>query len=240
MKTFKSIATGIFILSFVFIANACIDMGTVKGNEKVISQIRDLKGFTKIEASNGINVIISMGELEKVEVKADENLMNTIITEVKNGVLKIYAKRSIKKAKSSDVFVTVKELSSISGSAGVNIKSLNCLTSADLKIDASSGSDITLSVDCTVLSCSTSSGSDVKLSGKAKEFKADSSSGSDIKAFDLAADSSTVAASSGADIKINVLKYLSAEASSGGDIHYTGNPENVKKDVSSGGGLHKE
>ncbi|MBI5218680.1 MAG: DUF2807 domain-containing protein [Bacteroidia bacterium] len=240
MKATKIIFSAVIYLSFILFANACVNFSSVTGNGNVITQDRNVTGFSGIKASTGINVIISMGEQEKVQVKADENIAALIITEVKDGVLKIYCKENIKKAKSRDVYVTAKEIKSISGSAGVDVKSLNTIKSATLSIGASSGSEVTLSVESSDISCSSSSGAVLKLSGTTKNLAAKASSGSDIKAYDLTSDVCNASSSSGASVKVNVSKDLKAGASSGGDIHYTGNPSNIQKSISSGGGLHKD
>ena len=39
------------------------------------------------------------------------------------------------------------------------------------------------------------------------------------------------------DIYVNVIEDLDANASSGGDIRFSGNPKKVKKNSSSGGGI---
>ena len=80
----------------------------------------------------------------------------------------------------------------------------------------------------------------MRLSGKTTNLFAEATSGSDIKAPDLIVASSQVKATSGADITINTTQALIAKATSGGDIRYYGNPENVEKDESSSGSIKRE
>ncbi|MNE25260.1 hypothetical protein D3C80_1185830 [compost metagenome] len=75
----------------------------------------------------------------------------------------------------------------------------------------------------------------MKLRGSAKSLNVKSSSGSDISAYDLTAEVCVANASSGSDIEVTVTKQLTAHASSGGDVNYKGNPQNVVKNESSGG-----
>jgi len=82
---------------------------------------------------------------------------------------------------------------------------------------------------------SSSSGSDARLSGRAKFFTASSSSGSDINARDLEAQVCKVNVSSGADATVTATDELHANASSGADVRYYGNPKVVDIDESSGG-----
>ena len=75
--------------------------------------------------------------------------------------------------------------------------------------------------------------------GKTQKLIAEATSGSDIKAGNLQAESSHVKATSGADITVNTSKELTAQASSGGDIKYYGDPEKVDKTDSASGSIRK-
>jgi hypothetical protein len=97
-----------------------------------------------------------------------------------------------------------------------------------------------LDVNTTTLNCKSTSGSDLKLSGKTIKLIAEATSGSDIKAEDLIAESSQVKATSGAGITVNTTKELTANATSGADIKYLGNPEVVNKNNSSSGSIKRD
>ena len=54
---------------------------------------RKVTGFDAIHITSGIDLFLSMGNTEKVTVVADDDIIDDIVTEVKNGTLKIYLKR---------------------------------------------------------------------------------------------------------------------------------------------------
>lgn len=227
------------LLSAIFvIANACSNFETIQGNDKYTNEIRNLKDFHSIIASTGMHVVVSTGEEEKIEIKADENLLQYIKTEVKEGVLKISSSKSLKSKNKIEVYVTAKLLKRAAASSGADIKSLNTIVFEKMELKTSSGSSITMKVDCKQLKISTSSGSSILVSGKTTQLQAESSSGSEIKAFDLFAEICEVKVSSGSDIKINVSAELIADASSGGGITYIGKPSVVNKNTSSGGSVN--
>ena len=118
--------------------------------------------------------------------------------------------------------------------------STNTITAERLNLKSTSGSDMKLDVNTTILNCKSTSGSDMRLSGKTDKLIAEATSGSDIKAADLMAESSQVKATSGADITVNTSKELTAKASSGGDIKYYGNPEKVDKSDGVSGNIRKQ
>ncbi len=234
MKTFRNL----LLATLVIIAGA--STSAFAGNSDK-TENRNVKNFNEIKVSTGIDLYITMGNEEKVTVVADDEIIDDLITEVKDGTLHIYMKRNNRWFnwgsfnEPRKAYVTVKELQKIDASSGSDVRSENTLTGEELKIEASSGSDVEVEVVYKNLSLNTSSGSDAKITGKAKYFDADASSGSDIDARGLESEKCRVSASSGSDAVVNVSEELVARASSGGDVVYYGNPKTKDTDESSGG-----
>jgi len=222
---------------------SCINMnwGTgVKGNGNVVMETRAVnESFSKIKASEGLSVYLTQGNSESITVEADENLQELILTEIKDGVLKIHCKEQIGKASSRKVNVNFKSIAGITSTSGSSVYSTNTITADNLELKSSSGSNMKVKVEANNLTCDSSSGSSLKVSGEALSLSADASSGSTIKAGDLKAESSEVSASSGANLTVNTSKALIAKASSGASVKYYGNPEMLDTDKSSGGSINK-
>lgn len=231
------------VLSFTLFScnfNMNFDAG-VKGNGNVITKERNVDySFNTIKATEGLDVYLTQGNSTHITVEADENIHNLILTDVEDGVLKIHTKQSIGRAASKKVHVSFKDISAIISTSGSDVYAENTITVDELDLKSTSGSDMTLSVNTQILNCKSTSGSDLKLSGSTNKLIAEATSGSDIKAADLQAQSSTVKASSGADITVNTAKELIAKASSGGDIKYYGNPEKVDKTDSASGSIKQK
>ncbi|MCY1721053.1 DUF2807 domain-containing protein [Prolixibacteraceae bacterium Z1-6] len=236
MKTFKSL----IILTLALIVGV---NNAIAGNSDE-TQVRKVEGFNAIKVSTGIDLYLKMGSSEEVKIVADDDIIDNLKTEVKDGTLHIYMKKNnwfnwggnqTRKA-----YVTVNELVALHASSGADVRTENTIKGESLAVKASSGSDVVLDIFYKNLSVDTSSGSDATISGKAKTFKAESSSGSDIKAKDLEAKIGKLSASSGSDITATITDELYARASSGSDIKYYGNPQIRDTDESSGGDVrHK-
>ncbi len=213
----------------------------VRGNGNVITTDRNISAsFTSLKATEGLDVYLTQSNTESISVEADENLHDLILTEVEDGVLRIHTKENIGRASSKLVNVSFKDISSITSTSGSDVYSTNTITAERLDLKSTSGSDMTLDVNTSILNCKSTSGSDLRLSGKTIKLYAEATSGSDIKAADLSAESSEVKATSGADITVNTSKALTARATSGGDIRYYGNPETVDKSDSSSGSIKQQ
>lgn len=234
MKTVKS------LIILMLVAAVGINTAAFAGNRDK-TENRNVKNFRGIKVSTGIDLYLTMGNSEEVKIVADDDIIDDIVTEVKNGTLHIYLEKNNnwfnwgRLTETRKAYVTVKQLESIDASSGSDVRSENTLKGDELDIEASSGSDVYLDIVYKNVSLKTSSGSDAKLSGKAKYFTASASSGSDIVARDLETEKCNVKASSGSDATVNVSDELVAKASSGADVRYYGNPKTKDTDESSGG-----
>ena len=237
----KIIVSTLISLSFVS-CNFDFNINTgVKGNGHVTTESRNItKPYTSIKAVEGLNVYVTQSDNESISVEADDNLHDLIITEVIDNVLKIHTKQNIGSCTSKKVVVRFKNIASIKATSGSNVKSTGTIVTKHLNIETTSGSNMNLNVNTAALNCKSTSGSDLKLSGKTIELIAEATSGSDLKAANLMAQNTHAKATSGADITINTTKTLTAKASSGGAIKYTGNPKKIYKTDSASGSIREQ
>lgn len=224
----------------VVMSSCNINFG-VKGNGHVKTVERTVTGtYDEIEVSRGLDVYLTQGDTESIKVQADENLHDIIKTKIEGNVLKIYAEENISFSEVQKVMVSFKNVSRISASSGSDVFSTNTFNTESIKLETASGSDMTLDINAKSIDCSASSGSDLKVSGSTINLIANASSGSDIDAKGLKAQTTHVEASSGADISVHTTKELYADANSGGDIKYSGNPSKIKKNDSVSGSINED
>lgn len=237
MKTTTKFLSVLFIA--ITLASCNVNMfNSVSGNRIVTTQDRSTKEeFTKVKVSSGLDLILTQGNQQKIIVEADENLQDIIFTEVKDGTLRIYSEKSIWKAKSRKILVTIKNIEGITATSGADVYTEDTLKAEDIYIRATSGADVNVTVEATSVETSATSGSGIKVNGTAVNHTSKATSGASIRAYNLISENASVAVTSGADINIYASESLSAGASSGGDIDYRGNPKKVSKKTSSGGSV---
>lgn len=242
MTTLTRIIVTSIISLLMLSCNFSMNLGDgIDGNGNVETAERSISNdFDEIKVSQGIDLYITQSNDVYLTVEADENLHDLIMTEVTDGVLKIYSTENIRRASSKKVMLTINSISSIKATSGSDVYSTNTIEVANLELKSTSGSDIKLDVKTKSLDCYSTSGSDMELSGSTNLFTASATSGSDINASDLLAETSNVKATSGADISVNTSKALTAKATSGGDIRYSGNPEKVEKSDTSAGSVRQQ
>jgi hypothetical protein len=203
------------------------------GNGEIVEETRAVsEDFTEVLASEGIDVFVTQDSEFKISVEADENIIDLIGTDIRDGKLKIHAIENIGRA-TKNVYVSLPRITALNSSSGADLVVQNVIESESIELDASSGADLRVELRANEVSADASSGADIRISGTADILHADASSGSDIKARELEVKRCNADASSGADISVNVSESLVADASSGADITYSGEASvQTKKSVS--------
>lgn len=216
------------LISLLVFSGVMITASAQKTINDANAQKRNVSGFHAIEVSGGIDLSLSQGEEGVAVSAAKTEYRDKIITEVKNGILKIWFdwKSNLKfnwdnhKLKA---YVSVKNLDGLKASGGSDVDLDGTLKTTKLTMDISGGSDFKGRVESDELKIEASGGSDVSISGKAAKLTIDVSGGSDFSGYDLASDVCHVEASGGSDVRVTVNKELSADASGGSDVYYKGN-----------------
>lgn len=231
----------VFFMTSIFTSCGIGMFNGVQGNKNVISKDRtSSENFNQIKVSTGLELHVAMGSENKVIVEADENLHDIIVTDIKDGILNIYSEKNIWTAKSKKVFVTVKDLASLSATSGANIYSEESLKVNNIQVRATSGADIKIDVAANSVITACTSGADIDISGTANEHSCNATSGASIEAYNLKSKNVTASVTSGAAINVFAIESIKASATSGGDIDFKGNPKNVDKSSSSGGSISKK
>ena len=191
------------------------------------SEKRVIGSFHAIEASAGVEVFLTKGNKEELAVSVgDLEYLSQVKTRVSSkGVLTISRETDWKfwntwKNWKVRVYVSYVNLDQLEANSGSSI------TAKDLQL--------------TTLKAEVNSGGLMKLSGKTDMLEVEANSGGTFRAAELVAAKCMADANSGGSLILNISKELSAEASSGGSIKYSG--EGIIRNIStnSGGSVRKQ
>jgi len=235
MKTRLIILSAVLALT----CSSCVITGwdnSVSGDGNVVTETRDITGFTGVHAGSGVDVYLSQGDF-KVEVVADENLQEIITTELEGGNLHIRTRQGIRNAESKKVYVSLPELKRVNISSAGDCKGETPFKCEELDINVSSAGDLEMEVYANEINVDISSAGDAKLFGETVKLRANLSSAGDLHAFDLKAEEARVEVSSSGDAKVNASRELDLSASSAGNIYYTGDAKVVRSHTSSAGDI---
>lgn len=227
MKKYILLLTAIVIGASVIAQKTFNDPNAVK---------RNVPSFHAVEVASGIDLYLTQGN-EAVAVSAtSEDARNKIITKVEDGILKIFYEHGVSfnwSNKKMKAYVSFKTLDALKASGGSDVYAEDGINSNTLAVKLSGGSDFRGKITSSDLKMSTSGGSDVYISGKATTLSVEVSGGSDFHGYDLITDVCNVDANGGSDVYITSNKEMNVDASGGSDVRYKGN--GVIKNMNSSG-----
>ena len=231
MRTLLSLIVGLFVIaqSFTFLSE---------------KESRILGNFTDLEVAGNIIVTLIPSSENKADITILKGEIDDLITEVSGNTLEIKFKKTGKKwnnsgNKKADIKLYFTELKEIDISAGARISGNDVIKAASFELEASSGSSCSIQLETTKLEVNVSSGASVTLKGMATKQNVDISSGASYKAGKLETEMTTIEVSSGGSGTVWATKEFVADASSGGNVKYKGEPKKTNIDAGkfSGGSI---
>ncbi|QLG46454.1 head GIN domain-containing protein [Costertonia aggregata] len=232
-------------LILLFTLSATAQWGKrIKGNGNMKTIERSIGDYESISLSGWFDVDLVSGNEGEITLRGEENLLEYIKTEVKNGKLVIKTEKGVNLKPSNwksgiKVTVPVESIEGIAISGSGDIVGKTIIRSERLKTSMSGSGNLTMDVETDYLSVSMSGSGDMDFAGSTKDFDVSISGSGDVEAYGLEADNVTASVSGSADIQVTVNKVLKARVSGSGDISYRGNPEKIDTKTSGSGDISK-
>ncbi|MBC7904620.1 MAG: DUF2807 domain-containing protein [Gemmatimonadaceae bacterium] len=201
----------------------------VKGNGNLAKTTRSINGFTGIDNRGSIDVVISQGDF-KIEVEAEENLMEYIETEVRNGVLEVSFQDNINISTHQDVvvYVTAPTLNSVTTNGSGDIKTEGKIKSSEpVTVYVSGSGNINVDLNAPSVKTEIHGSGNITIAGETKDLESDVHGSGDIRAYELKAENvkSGVHGSGNTDVFASVS--IDASISGSGNVKYKGSPKTV-------------
>ena len=213
----------------------------VKGNGDIITKTRTVSNYDKIAVAGSFNVELLKEKEGAITIKADENLMEYIITKVKNGKLEIKIKKgySIRSSKKTTIKVPFSTVKAIALAGSGNVYSDDIIDTHDLKLSLAGSGNLDLNVSTKKIASSIAGSGNMNLEGDSKEFTCSIAGSGNINSYNMKSDIVTVKIAGSGNAKVHATKEIHANTAGSGDIYYTGNPS-IEKTSSVGSGSIKK
>jgi len=203
----------------------------IRGNGNLKEVTRHVSDYDGVNVGGSFDVKLVSGKEGKIIIKAEENLIPYLITEVKGNQLKIKWQKgiSINSHKRIIVIVPIKEISKVALAGSGDVYTENCVIDTDnLKVSLAGSGDIKVAVKTTSISSSIAGSGDISLNGSTDSFKASIAGSGDIHAFNMKAKTANLKIAGSGGIRTSTSDILKVSIAGSGDIYYKGNP---KEDV---------
>lgn len=223
-KLIKTVALTMFVLFGLLLSNTL--NASIFDTKK---ETRNVGDFKEISLAIPAELQLTQGSKNEVIIEADEDLLEKIITEVREGKLVIKFDRwfSYKGFDKIIVYVTVKDIEKLVLSGSGEIVSKTPIKADDLKLVVTgSGSIIIDDLSANEVGGFISGSGDIRVDGKskAKVLDATVTGSGDFFASNLEFDKADLTITGSGTIKANVINELEATITGSGRIYYKGNP----------------
>jgi hypothetical protein len=187
------------------------------GSGVAASEIRRLPAFTAVDLAGTNEMTVQVGEPQQVVVRADDNLLDKVVTQVRAGVLVVSDRGSFTTRSPMSVFVTVPSLRSATMSGTGQLTATGVTANSFAARLPGTGTLI--------------------VSGRAERVDASVSGDGAVTLGSLLARDATVTIAGTGSIGIHVTRSLIATVSGTGSIVYAGHPASVTKNIAGEGSV---
>jgi hypothetical protein len=206
----------LFVVGFIACNKA---RGPVGEHEIVIDPI------VGIELAIRDNVYISQGTSQRIIIEAQENVVEVLNKEVKNGIWKIYFEDKPAMYKNMKISITLPELQYISLTGPGIVLSKTLLTCDSISLNVSGSGNIDVDANVRKLECNMTGKGDIYLKGTCEKQYINISGSGRVSSFDMQT-TQCIADIPGEGIAdVSVSEKLNVHISGSGNVNYYGNPE---------------
>ena len=217
----------------LFIAcSACDTIIFETGNGDQMIRTESVEPFNEVFINGNYDVFLEKGSMPKVLIKTDENLVDMITIDSRDGTL---AMSNIKRIKGSDgikIFITYENLDRVVCGGASKIFSTSEIVQNGFKLSMSGAGLIELKLSVEDLIVDLSGAGLIKLEGETDKLEVNLTGAGSLEAFELVSKECEVSISGIGGAEVNVTEKFVGKISGMGGIEYMGSPEEIRREIS--------
>lgn len=214
------------LISIVVCLFVLVSCNGIKGSGHIKKEERTVNSFDGLESSGSIDIDVKYGPSQLVEIEADDNILQYVVTKIENGLLIVTYKPNMSFINTHvKAYVTTPSLDRIYSSGSADIVSRDTLHDAkSIEVKVGGSGDIDAVVNAPSVTGDVSGSGNIQLHGLTRNFDLSVSGSGDAKCRDLMSENTTVDVAGSGTAHVFASLKLTAKVSGSGDIIYSGNP----------------
>ncbi len=201
---------------------------------------RKLDYFDAISVAGDIEVVLTPGAEARAIITAEGVSVDEVSVFTKGKTLKIQLIEGLFHGDDQvRVEISYQQLRALKASAGAKVRATVPITGDQFDIRATSGAQMELSVEVNTLVASVVEGAQIDIDGATETQEASAATGGQYRALNLECNRTYVKANTGGQAEVVANQRLDANATTGGQINYTGDPEEKNTRSLISGGIQK-
>lgn len=235
---FRSTAA-IIMVSAAFISCDSRSFDCERGNRDVVTETRNITAFKAISVSSSFHVEITEGEELSVQVEAEDNIIDQVVTEVQDAtlIIKKSARSCFSERRTINIFITTPELEAISLSGSGEVQ-VNNLTTDYLNLLLTGSGDLDVAATADELEAEITGSGSITLFGQGNESNLEVTGSGEFNGFNFEHNRCFVKVTGSGSAELFVNDILDAEITGSGDVIYKGNPS-VRSEVTGSGDVRR-
>ena len=237
MKTSILLTALLFCVTFSYAGNK-----NIKGNGKMTTTTRSTADYDGIKCAGSFDYVLVAGTEGKITIEGEENLLQYVITEIKDNNLIIKTKKNVnlKPSNNKTIKITIpfKDISNVSLAGSGDLWNEDVITSTNLEVALAGSGDIVLNIAATNTEGKVAGSGDLTLKGNTNKLEAKVAGSGDFHGFDLQSNHTVVAVAGSGDAEVVSNESLKARVSGSGDIEYRGSPKTEDTKVAGSGSIN--
>ena len=161
----------------------------IKGNGKVTTITRTTSDYDGISCAGSFDYILVSGTEGKITIEGEENLLQYVVTEVKDNKLVVKTEKNINLKPSSNktikVTIPFKDIDNVSLAGSGDLTNTDTIKATDLKVSLAGSGDIVLNIETNNVKGSLAGSGDLTLKGNTNNLEANIAGSGDFHGFNL-------------------------------------------------------
>ncbi len=207
MKLTKVLFAVVLLSTLTFQVSYAQWGSSIKGEGPLVKKEISLSAIESIGLGISGTVYLTQGSTQKVVIEAQQNIIDNIKQEVKNGSWNISYRNNVRGHDEVKIYVTIPNVKALSIGGSGKILGQNSFNNIDRLAMSIGGSGY------------------IELSGMAKDVDVSIGGSGKVKASNLKAENCKVSIGGSGDCYVEVSESLKASIAGSGDVYYKGRPK---------------
>ena len=228
----------LLILPALLLSSCGDEVDCIRGRGDVESREFNLDAVSGLRVNGDTRVFVRRGATQRIEVRAQPNVLDAINTNVSNGVWDLSFDRCLRSHKTVEVHMTVLELSSVEMIGSGRIELQDEFDTNDFRAVLDGSGHLRISVSAAKVTSRLTGSGTIDMRGNADVEELNLSGSGNIKSFGLSSESAGVVLSGSGSVEVNAASDLAVTISGSGNVYYQGNPT-INSNISGSGKVIK-
>lgn len=229
------------VLASLLIVGTLQAQKKIKGNGNVTTITRNTSEYDGIKCAGSFDYVLVAGTEGNIKIEGEENLLEYIVTEVKDGnlIVKVEDRINLRTSTNKTIKITIpfRDISKVSLAGSGDLWNEDTITSNNLKVALAGSGNLKLTIETTDVDASLAGSGDLTLKGNTNSLEANVAGSGDFHGFDLQANHTDVSVAGSGDATVVSNESLKARVAGSGDIKYKGNPKTEDTKVAGSGSI---